>query len=305
MIDYVLRRSLHSAISLIALIVVVFFLARLTGNPADLYLPIDTPADVKQRFMELHGLNDPVIVQFGHFVFGLLHLDLGDSIRLSQPALDAAVQAFPTTLKLAVFSIVLAVVAAIVIGSLAARRPNSVFDRLATVLSLAGASLPSFWVALVGVLIFAVDFRWLPTSGSGSVKQWILPIGVLFLRPCGLLVQVVRGSMINALSSAYVKTARAKGTATSSILFVHALRNALLPVITVAADEAAGIINGAVIVETIFALPGIGRLLIDSIINRDFAVIQATIMITAAAIFVLNVAIDIGYALLDPRIRYR
>jgi peptide/nickel transport system permease protein len=305
MIDYVLRRSLHSAISLIALIVVVFFLARLTGNPADLYLPIDTAADAKERFMEAHGLNDPVIVQFGHFVYGLLHLDLGDSIRLGRPALDAALEAFPTTLKLALFSMTLAVLIAIVIGALAAWRPNSAFDRLATIFSLAGASLPSFWVALVGVLIFAVNLRLLPTSGTGSIRQWILPVAVLFLRPCGLLVQVVRGSMIDALSSAYVKTARAKGTATRSIIFIHALRNALLPVITVAADEAAGIINGAVIVETIFAFPGIGRLLIDSIVNRDFAVIQATIMITAAAIFALNVLIDIGYALLDPRIRYR
>jgi peptide/nickel transport system permease protein len=214
-------------------------------------------------------------------------------------------EAFPTTLKLALFSMTLAVLVAIVIGALAAWRPNSAFDRLATIFSLAGASLPSFWVALVGVLIFAVNLRLLPTSGTGSIRQWILPVAVLFLRPCGLLVQVVRGSMIDALSSAYVKTARAKGTATRSIIFIHALRNALLPVITVAADEAAGIINGAVIVETIFAFPGIGRLLIDSIVNRDFAVIQATIMITAAAIFALNVLIDIGYALLDPRIRYR
>jgi peptide/nickel transport system permease protein len=305
MIDYVLRRSLHSAISLVALIVVVFFLARLTGNPADLYLPIDTAADAKERFMEAHGLNDPVIVQFGHFVYGLLHLDLGDSIRLGRPALDATLEAFPTTLKLALFSMTLAVLVAIVIGALATWRPNSAFDRLATIFSLAGASLPSFWVALVGVIIFAVNLRLLPTSGTGSIRQWVLPVAVLFLRPCGLLVQVVRGSMIDALSSAYVKTARAKGTATHSIIFIHALRNALLPVITVAADEAAGIINGAVIVETIFAFPGVGRLLIDSIVNRDFAVIQATIMITAAAIFALNVLIDIGYALLDPRIRYR
>jgi peptide/nickel transport system permease protein len=209
----------------------------------------------------------------------------------------------PTTLLLAFFSIGAALVIAVITGALAAWKPNSVFDRIATVLSLIGASLPNFWVAIVGVLIFAVGLRWVPTSGTGTVAQWILPVTVLAIRPCGLIVQVARSSMMSVLSSAYVKTARAKGARSRRIIFIHALRNAMLPVITVAGDQAAGIINGAVIIESIFGFPGIGKLMIDSINYRDFAVIQAGVMITAIAIFLLNVVIDIVYAMLDPRIR--
>jgi peptide/nickel transport system permease protein len=172
------------------------------------------------------------------------------------------------------------------------------------VLSLAGASAPDFWIALIGILVFAVALGWLPTSGTGTPWHWVLPIAVLFVRPFGLLVQVVRGSMIGALSSAYVKTARAKGVRERAVIFVHALRNGMLPVITVAGDQAAGIINGAVIVETVFGFPGVGKLMIDAISHRDFAVIQAAIMVTAVAIFVMNIVIDIAYAVLDPRIRH-
>jgi peptide/nickel transport system permease protein len=144
----------------------------------------------------------------------------------------------------------------------------------------------------------------LPTSGTGTPWHWILPVSVLFIRPFGLILQVVRGSMINVLSSAYVKTARAKGVRTPTIIFVHGLRNAMLPIITVIGDQAAAILNGAVVVETVFGFPGIGKLMIDSILLRDFAVVLAVIMVSALAIFIMNLLIDLAYALLDPRIRY-
>jgi peptide/nickel transport system permease protein len=195
-------------------------------------------------------------------------------------------------------------VAAIVIGSLAAFRVGGVFDRIATFFSLIGASAPDFWLAIVAIVIFAVNLHWLPTSGTGTPWHWILPVGVLFIRPFGLILQVVRGSMINVLSSAYVKTARAKGVRTPTIIFVHGLRNAMLPVITVIGDQAAAILNGAVVVETVFGFPGIGKLMIDSILLRDFAVVLAVIMVSALAIFIMNLLIDLAYALLDPRIRY-
>jgi peptide/nickel transport system permease protein len=199
-------------------------------------------------------------------------------------------------------SIVLAM--AIVIGSLAAYRPGGVFDRLSGLISLAAASAPDFWVAIVAILVFAVSLGWLPTSGTGTAWHWILPVAILIIRPFGLILQVVRGSMISALSSAYVKTARAKGVKGRTVIFVHALRNAMLPVITVAGDQAAGILNGAVVIETIFGFPGIGKLMIDSIMQRDFAVLQAAILVTALAIFIMNLLIDVGYAILDPRIRH-
>ena len=171
-------------------------------------------------------------------------------------------------------------------------------------ISLAAASAPDFWLAVMAIFVFAVGLGWVPTSGTGSPAHWILPVAILFVRPFGLILQVVRGSMIGALSSAYVKTAQAKGVRQRTIVFVHALRNAMLPVITVAGDQAAALLNGAVVVETIFGFPGIGKLMIDSILQRDFTVIMAAIMITALAIFLMNLLIDIAYALLDPRIRY-
>jgi peptide/nickel transport system permease protein len=266
-------------------------------------LPIDATPEMVEQFRELHGLNDPLLVQFGRYVWDVLHLDFGESLRQARPAIEVVLQAFVWTLWLAVITMALVATAAIVIGSLAAFRPGGFFDRAVTFTSLIGASAPDFWIAIVGITVFAIGLGWLPTSGTGSVWHWILPIGVLFIRPFGLILQVVRGSMVQAFGSAYVKTARAKGVQDRSIIFVHTLRNAMLPVITVIGDQAAALLNGAVVVETIFGFPGVGKLMIDSILNRDFNVILAAIMVTAIAIFVMNLLIDLAYALLDPRIR--
>ncbi|MFC0411029.1 ABC transporter permease [Roseomonas elaeocarpi] len=301
---YLLGRARNSAISLAGLIVLVFFLARLTGNPADLYLPLDVPAEVRHEFSEAHGFNDPLLVQFGRFALGLLQLDFGDSMRFHAPALTLVLNAFPTSLALAALSMGFALAIAVVTGSLGAWRPGGAFDRVTSLLSLAAASLPNFWVAIVGVLLFAVNWRVLPTSGTGGWEHWVLPVAVLVIRPAGLLAQVVRGSMMGTLGAGFIKTARAKGVQQRRIIFVHALRNAMLPAVTVAGDQAAGLINGAVVVEVIFGFPGIGKLMIDAITYRDFTVIQAGVLVTAVAIFVLNTAVDLFYALLDPRIRH-
>ena len=303
MMSFIGNRSLASAVSLIGLIILVFFLSRLTGDPTSLYLPLDASLESRENFRQLHGLNDPLLVQFGHYVLDLLRFDFGDSVRKARPALDVVLAAFPWTLMLAAIAMFLVTVSAIVIGSLAAFKVGGFFDRLSSILSLIGASAPDFWIAIVAIFFFSVSLGWLPTSGTGTVWHWILPISVLFIRPFGLILQVVRGSMIAALSSAYVKTARAKGVKDRAIIFVHALRNAMLPVITVIGDQAAGMLNGAVVVETIFGFPGVGKLMIDSILQRDFSVVLASIMITATAIFVMNLLIDLAYAALDPRIR--
>jgi peptide/nickel transport system permease protein len=302
--DYLTRRSLHSLVSLLGLIVLVFFLARLTGDPTNLYLPLDASLEARAEFAKRHGFTDPLLVQFGRFLADLAQFDFGESIRKARPALEVVLEAFPTTLKLAGLTMVMAVALAVVVGALAAYRPGGAFDRTASVISLAGASAPDFWIAITAILLFAVTLGWLPTSGTGTPWHWIMPIAVLLIRPFGLLVQVVRGAMISALSSAYVKTARAKGVREKSVIFVHALRNAMLPVVTVAGDQAVGIVNGAVIVETVFGFPGVGKLMIDSIIQRDFAIVQAAVLVTAVAIFVLNILIDLAYAVLDPRIRH-
>ena len=303
MSTFILRRGLHSLFALVGLIVLVFFLARLTGSPADLYLPIDATVEQRQDFMQRHGFDRPLIVQFGDFLVGLTEGDIGHSIRKDRPALDVVFEAIPVTLWLAAVTMALAISGAILVGSLAARHPAGAFDRFASVASLAAASAPDFWVAVSAILLFAVTLGWLPTSGMGGPLTWILPIAVLVIRPFGILVQVVRNTMVGVLSAPYIKTARAKGIGERTIVFVHALRNAMLPVITVAGDQAAGIVNGAVIVETIFGWPGIGKLMIDAIVQRDFAIIQASIFVTAALIFVLNILIDLAYAALDPRVR--
>lgn len=297
-------RMAHSLLSLAGLFILVFFLARLTGDPSALYLPIDATEEMRREFAEQRGFNDPLYVQFLNFLASAVHLDFGESLRQSRPAMTMVLEAFPVTLTLAAISMAIALALAILIGTLGASRPGGIFDRVANLLALLGASTPNFWIAIVGILVFAVWFGVLPTSGMGGPVYWILPVAVLVLRPLGLIAQVVRGSMISALSSGYVKTARAKGVKTRSILFVHTLRNAMLPVITVAGDQAAGIINGAVIVETVFGFPGVGKLLIDSITYRDFAVLQAAVLVSAIAILIMNILIDVAYGLLDPRIRF-
>ncbi|MDV4154964.1 MULTISPECIES: ABC transporter permease [Rhizobium] len=302
--SFIGKRAIASGVSLVVLIVIVFFLSRLTGDPTDLYLPIDATTEMRQQFREMNGFNDPLIIQFGRYVSDLAQGNFGQSLRQARPAMNVVLEAFVWTFWLAAITMALVTVAAIIIGSLAAFRVGGVFDRLATFFSLIGAAAPDFWLAIVAIVIFAVKLHVLPTSGTGTFWHWVLPVSVLFIRPFGLILQVVRGSMISVLSSAYVKTARAKGVRSNSIIFIHGLRNAMLPVITVIGDQAAAILNGAVVVETVFGFPGIGKLMIDSILLRDFAVVLAVIMVSALAIFIMNLLIDIAYALLDPRIRY-
>jgi len=303
MLHFARRRLLASLVSLFGLVVLVFFLTRLTGDPTDLFLPIDATQAMRDQFREIHGLNDPLIVQFGRYVWVLVRLDFGESIRRARPAIDVVLEAFTWTFQLAVITMGLVAVSAVVMGSLCAFFVGRVFDRVVTFVSLIGASAPDFWIAIVAIVVFSIQLGVLPTSGTGGWEFWVLPIAVLFIRPFGLIVQVVRGSMISALSSPYVKTARAKGVRNLPIVFIHTLRNAMLPVITVMGDQAAALLNGAVVVETIFGFPGVGKLMIDAILQRDFNVILAAIMVTALAIFVMNLLIDLAYVALDPRIR--
>ena len=305
MIPYLTRRAVHSAFALLGLLIAVFFLARLTGDPTDLFLPLDATLEERVEFSRKHGYDRPAIEQFGDFVGDVMEGNLGFSLRKQRPAIDVVLEAYPTTLKLAAVTLLIAISLAVAVGALAAYRPGGVFDRMGSTFALAGASAPDFWVAITAILLFSVSLGWLPTSGTGGLPFWILPVTVLALRPFGLLVQVVRGAMLDSLASAYVKTARAKGVSERKVIFVHALRNACLAMVTVAGDLAVGMINGAVIVETVFGWPGVGKLMIDAVIQRDFAVVQAAIMVTASAIFLMNVLIDLLYVALDPRIRHQ
>jgi peptide/nickel transport system permease protein len=298
------QRAVASLLSLLGLMVLVFFLSRLTGDPAVLFLPIDATEEMKQQFRALHGLDLPLIEQFARYVLDLLQLNFGESLRKARPAIELVMEAYAWTLPLALITMSLVVVFAVFLGSLAAFNVGGFFDRLVSIVSLVGASAPDFWIAIVAIVVFSIGLGWLPTSGVGTPWHWILPVAVLFIRPFGLVVQVVRGAMLSALGAPYVKTARAKGVKNLPLIFIHTLRNGMLPVITVIGDQAAAMLNGAVIVETIFGFPGIGKLMIDSILQRDFNVVLAAIMVTAIAIFIMNILIDLAYGLLDPRIRH-
>ncbi len=303
MLGYFSRRFGQGVLTLVVLMLIVFVLVRMTGSPVDLYLPLDASDAMRAELTERLGLNDPLPAQFATWFMQVVRLDFGISLWQNRPAMDLVAGALPATLMLGAVTLTLALILAVVIGSLAAARPHGPFDSIAGVVSLAGASIPDFWFALMGVVLFSVLLGWLPTSGIGGPLYWVLPVLTLMLRPFGILVQVVRGAMIATLTSPYIRAARARGALEGRVLFVHALRNALLPVVTVAGDLAAQFAGGVTVIETVFGWPGIGRLMIDAIMQRDFAVLQAGVLVVATLVIAINVAIDLVYALVDPRVR--
>ncbi|MER5551730.1 ABC transporter permease [Streptomyces sp. NPDC002793] len=304
MIFFLRKRVLSSAVPLVCVVLGVFLLARMTGNPVDLYLPLSATPEQRAEFSAAQGFDLSIPAQLWNYLADAVRFDFGTSLRTGRPASSMVLDAFPVTLQLAGVTMVLAITGALLVGSLAAYRPNSLIDRIASLLSMTAASIPDFWFAIMGVLVFGVSLGLLPTSGTmGGPEIWVLPIATLLIRPFGVLVQVVRGSMVTALSAPYVKIARSKGATPVRVVFGHALRNAVTPVLTVAGDLAVGLVNGAVIVETIFGWPGIGKLMIDSILQRDFAVLQAAVLLTAVTIFALNILVDVCHALTDPRVR--
>lgn len=303
MLRYVLGRLVQSLAALVILLVIVFFLTRLTGDPTNLYLPLSATLAEREAFAEARGFNDPMLIQFGRFLGQIAQGSFGESLYKGRPALEVVLEAFPVTLKLAGLTLVIAIIAAAVLGSLAAYRPNGPFDRFVSALTIVSASTPPFWVAIVAILVFSIQFGWVPTSGMGGPSHWVLPVGVLVLTPLGLLTQVVRAGMLGALRAPYVKTAIAKGAGEARLIFVHALRNAMLALITVAGVQATALLNGAVVVETIFGFPGIGNLMIEAIRNRDFELTVACIFVAAVVVYAMNMLIDLLYARLDPRVR--
>jgi peptide/nickel transport system permease protein len=303
MLNYLRKRIVSSALPLVVVVIGVFALARMTGNPAALYLPLNATQQMRDDFTARNGLDQPLMVQMADYFGGVLRLDFGQSLRTGQDAAAMALRAFPATLQLAATTMVLAVLLALVVGCWAALNPNGIADRISSFVSMAAASIPDFWLAIVGIWVFAITLGWFPTSGVSGASAWVLPIATLLLRPFGVLVQIVRGSMVSALSEPYIKLARSRGAGQFRVVTHHALRNAAAPALTVAGDLTVGLVNGAVVVETIFGWPGIGKLMIDSILQRDFAVLQAAVLLTAVAIFALNILIDMGYALLDARVR--
>ncbi|MBD0417175.1 ABC transporter permease [Oryzicola mucosus] len=303
MLKFLSVRLTTSLIALTGVMVIVFFLARLTGSPASLYLPVDATDAMVEAFNRQNGLDKPLVSQFVDFVANALRLDFGQSIAQQRPAATAVLSAMPQTILLAAIAMGLTLLLAIPLGTFAALSPNSTLDRGITLFSLFTASIPDFWFALVCVLVFSVSLGLLPTSGQGGLSSWVLPVATVMLHPVGVITQVVRGAMLETLNAGYVQNARARGYSWRRLAFRHALRNAALPIITVAGDRAGGMVNGAVIVSAVFAWPGIGKVLVDAVYNRDFAVIQAGVFVVGIAVILLNILVDLVYAAADPRIR--
>jgi peptide/nickel transport system permease protein len=297
------RRAATSIVPFLFVVIGVFALSRMTGNPASLYLPLTATPEMRANYSALHGFDQPIWRQFLDYVQDVARGDFGTSLWTGRPAMSMVLDAFPNTLMLATMAILIALVISVALGSWAAYRPNSVADKTVSTLSVVASSVPDFWFALMSILLFAVTLNWLPTSGMDGAATFVLPILTLLINPIGVLSQVTRGEMVTALSAPYVKVARSKGAREGRIVIRHVLRNALAPTVTVAGTMAVYLINGAVVVETVFGWPGVGNLTINALLQRDFATIQAAVFLIAIAIFVLNILIDVLYAAMDPRVR--
>ena len=303
MTRFVLQRSLHGLLSLIGIVLLVFVLSRLTGSPARLYLPEDATEEMVRQFNAQNGFDQPIYLQLWNFIRGVAHLDFGRSLLYNSPALDVVMDRYPATLRLAAVATVIFTVVGVLIGCIGAARKGTRTDDATRLTSLVALSVPDFWVGITCIAVFAVYLNVLPTSGAGGVQYWILPLIALTLRPIGVLTQVSRSSMVEELDSEYVRVARSKGVEERSVVLKHALRNAALPIVTVAGVLLAQLVNGALVVETVFGWPGVGNLMVTAIRGRDFAVIQAVVLVTGAAIIVLNFMIDLAYSWLNPQIR--
>jgi peptide/nickel transport system permease protein len=302
---FLFRRLLQSLVVLFGVSFVVFAILHLTGDPALVLLPPDASPEDVRRFREVMGFNDPFFVQYGRFLKGALQGDFGQSVRHGEPAFGLVVERMPATLELAGAALVLALCLAIPAGIVSAVRRNTALDYLATVVALFGQSLPTFWLGIMLILLFSVQFHLLPSSGRGTLEHLILPAVTLGLFTTARITRLTRSGMLEVLNQDYIRTARAKGVSDSPVVWKHALKNAAIPIVTIVGIELGTLLGGSVITETIFAWPGVGRLSVQAIANRDYPVVQAAVFLLASTFVLVNLMVDVVYTYLDPRIRLR
>ncbi len=303
MIRFLFLRLLRTLLTLFGVITLTFALGRVSGDPIAMLLPQQASVEDYERMRAALGLDQPLPVQFGRYLESLARGDLGTSIVYNRPAADVVGERIGATLRLGIPAFVLSVVLGIPLGMAAAYRRGSLFDRLVMGLTLAGQSLPSFAVAIVLILVFGVYFKLTPTFGSDSAAHYILPTITLTIYPLAIVVRLTRSAILEVRSQPYVRTAAAKGLHDLYTATRHVLPNALIPVVTVIGLQFAAIISGAAIVETVFAWPGLGSLAVASIGGRDFPVVQAIVLLSAAAFGFGNMLVDALYFVLDPRIQ--
>jgi peptide/nickel transport system permease protein len=304
MIRFVCFRLLQSLIALAILSVVVFVLARATGDPLHMILPMSATEEDYANARQYLGLDRPYVEQYLTFVGRAATGDFGNSIRARRPVSEILRERLPNSLRLALFAMTVSLAMAFPLGVLAAVKKGTGLDRAAQVISVLGQSLPSFWVAIILVEFVAGRWQWLPAGGNEGFTSYILPGFTLGWFVVAGLMRLLRSGMLEVLDSEYVKLARLKGVAESRVVWIHALKNALIPVVTFAGIYFSILVTTAIVVETVFAWPGLGRLAYEGISSRDFPVIQAVVLTTAAIVTVVNLAVDLLYAVIDPRIRY-
>ncbi len=300
---YITRRLLLAVVVVLGVSGVVFFSLRLSGDPAALMLPPDATRADYANLRRILGLDQSVPVQYVRFLGRMVRGDLGESFRYQEPATALVLERLPATGQLAFTTLVLVVLLAVPLGVASAVLRGSSFDHVVSVLTLAGQSMPNYWFAIMLILVFAVDLRWLPTSGHGTLVHLVLPAAALAAQPASRSVRFIRSEMLEILRQDYVRTARAKGLRPIQVLIVHALRNAAIPVVTLLGLDVGYLLGGAIVTETVFAWPGVGRLMVDAVSQRDFPVVQAATVFIACTVVAVNLLIDISYVLFDPRVR--
>ena len=299
----ILRRLLRAVASLVLVTAVVFTLLHLSGDPSYMLLAPEATADQRAAFRAQYGLDQPLPWQYVRYLARVARGDFGQSFSFQSSALAVALERLPATLELTLAAMILAVAVSIPAAVLAALRRGTAFDRLMMGATLIGQSVPTFWLGMMMIIVVAVRFRLLPVSGRGGWTHLVMPAVALALWLMALLARVTRSEVIEALEQDYVRTARAKGLSELVVAGRHALKNALLPVVTVLGLQFGGLLGGAVMTETVFAWPGVGTLILDAILKKDFPVVLAGVMIVAFGFVVVNLALDLLYTVLDPRIR--
>jgi peptide/nickel transport system permease protein len=302
---YVLRRLWQSALTLVGVSVLVFVILRvLPGDPAKMLLPEGAPQSAVDELNRHLGLHEPLHVQYGLFLKSVFQGDFGQSFQYRAPALQVVTERLAATVQLALAAMLITVGVGVSLGIVAAVRRGTRYDYASTILAVLGQSLPNFWLGIMLILLFGVALRWLPTSGFESWRHLILPAVTLAAFPMALVARLTRSSMLEILGRDFIRTGRAKGLAERAVILRHALRNAAVPLLTVLGLQIGTLLGGAVITESVFAWPGMGKLVVDAIFFRDFPVVQTVLILSATIFVVINLLVDLLYTVIDPRIRY-
>ena len=302
---YILKRILLMVPVLLGVILVVFIMNHISpGNPARILAGENASEEAVAALTEELGLNDPLYIQFFNYVKGIVtKFDLGTSYQTRRPVIDELMDRFPTTAKLALLSICISAVVGISLGIISAVKQNTIIDHLSTGFALLGVSMPAFWAGMMLILGFAIYLKWLPVSGIDGWKNWIMPAFTSSMVGMATITRMTRSSMLDVICQDYIVTARAKGLSEQVIVVKHALKNALIPIITVLGIQLGTMLGGAVLTESVFSVPGLGKFMVDSIKNRDYPVVQGGVLLLAIVFSLVNLIVDIIYAYVDPRIK--